>query len=155
MMGLAFDSACILWQPLVTTCGDRADDDDSGSCILYDNKQLATNLLILTCTVKALSVVAAVVAAVLYRPPSVIDVMVEEVKSAEVDCDKSGECRQSGDEAVTMDETETSDNTVAEVAKTEQQADAEKCIEKTAADEKVKGGFSLVDEIEMEQCSSF
>jgi ABC-type transport system involved in multi-copper enzyme maturation permease subunit len=61
-MGLAFDNACILWQPL--TCGDA-----SGSCAFYDNKALSVNFLILILAVKCVSLIAMIFAVVVYRPP--------------------------------------------------------------------------------------
>lgn len=61
MMGVAFDNSCLLWLPL--TCGDS-----SGSCSFYDSRALSINFVILLTAVSCVSVVAMIIANVMYRP---------------------------------------------------------------------------------------
>lgn len=100
-MGLAFDKACTLWQPL--TCGDA-----SGSCTFYDNKALSNNILYLLLAVKCVSLVAMIFAVIVYRPPvttATVDTM--EVKfnadaNEKVETQPNGQMTRSTDEAADL-----------------------------------------------------
>lgn len=70
-MGWAFDMSCVLWQ--YDECGER------GSCLIYDNKELALLLFIMCFSIKALSLVAMVLALVVYKPPATVEPLVKDV----------------------------------------------------------------------------
>ena len=60
-MGMTFDNACVLW--LYDECGSE------GSCLSYNNKDLALQLFIMCLSIKVISLVAMVLAGLLYKPP--------------------------------------------------------------------------------------
>lgn len=53
--------------------GISQSDEDGGSCLLYNNADLAINFLLLLGSVKGLSAIATIVAAVVYRAPHLAD----------------------------------------------------------------------------------
>lgn len=60
VFGTAFDGACLQFED---RCGD------SGTCLLYDNQQMALYLFIVCVTVKAASLIMIIVAWKAYKPP--------------------------------------------------------------------------------------
>jgi organic anion transporter 4A len=61
IFGSLIDLSCILWQK---TC-----DNESGACLVYDNKQMSRNLLSLGISLKVLSLIFFFFAWFLYKPP--------------------------------------------------------------------------------------
>jgi hypothetical protein len=61
IFGFLIDLSCILWQK---TC-----DNESGACLIYDNKQMSRNLLLFGISFKVLSFIFLFFAWFLYKPP--------------------------------------------------------------------------------------
>jgi len=61
LMGVIFDSTCMLWQ---NDCGTQ------GSCMFYDNVGLSLRFMSLSLGVSGVALVAMVVGAVCYRAPA-------------------------------------------------------------------------------------
>jgi len=61
MFGSLIDLSCILWQK---NC-----DNESGACLVYDNKQMSRNVLSLGILLKVLSFIFFFFAWFLYKPP--------------------------------------------------------------------------------------
>ena len=70
-MGMVFDMCCVLWQ--YDECGVR------GSCLFYDNKELALQLFAMCFSIKVISLIAMVLAVIVYKPPATVEPLVKEV----------------------------------------------------------------------------
>lgn len=151
-MGAVFDGACILWQPLVTTCNDGTEDTNSGSCILYDNKKLAINLMILMLSIKGLTVVAAIVAATVYRPQTAANVMEIDVESTEAQFDEKKDRLQT-DDKTTVKDTGLTGHTQPQVLTCKTLPQIEGFVEKVNPEGEVNDGFVHDDGIVTEQSS--
>ena len=64
LMGVIFDSTCMLWQPSECAGGAR------GSCMFYDNTGLSVRFLALCVGVSGVALVAMITGAACYRAPT-------------------------------------------------------------------------------------
>jgi len=82
LMGIIFDSTCMLWQ---NDCGS------SGSCMFYDNTSLSLRFLSLSLGVAGVGLLAVVVGAVCYRAPIAAESIMIKVNGRD---SKSGEATE-------------------------------------------------------------
>ncbi|CAG2108567.1 unnamed protein product, partial [Medioppia subpectinata] len=69
LFGRLIDHSCILWQPQSpTTTTGTPGADTTGACLVYDNRQMAYNVLILTILCKCVTLAAVVAGKQLYKP---------------------------------------------------------------------------------------
>ncbi|CAG2108566.1 unnamed protein product [Medioppia subpectinata] len=69
LFGRLIDHSCILWQPQSpTNTTGTPGADITGSCLVYDNRQMAYNVLILTIVCKCVTLAAVVAGKQLYKP---------------------------------------------------------------------------------------